>query len=71
MQNANDANASAVEIIFEKSPASEDEPALVTNISLRNNGRPFDGNDWDRLRRIAEGNPDEQKVSFFPLSTSG
>lgn len=28
----------------------------------RNNGMPFRTQDWDRLRKIAEGNPDETKV---------
>lgn len=32
---------------------------------MRNNGRPFDANDWSRLKKIAEGNPDEQKIGFF------
>jgi hypothetical protein len=49
-----------------------------------NNGRPFSNDDFTRLRRIAEGNPDEQKIGFFgvgfyslfsiceePLVTSG
>lgn len=37
----------------------------VTAVTLRNNGRPFDENDWSRLKKIAEGNPDETKVGFF------
>ncbi|KAJ1550235.1 hypothetical protein HK405_001091, partial [Cladochytrium tenue] len=35
------------------------------SIVYRNNGRPFAGEDWGRLRKIAEGNPDEQKIGFF------
>ncbi|KXS11237.1 hypothetical protein M427DRAFT_115056 [Gonapodya prolifera JEL478] len=34
-------------------------------VVYRNNGKPFSGQDWGRLRKIAEGNPDEQKIGFF------
>jgi hypothetical protein len=36
-------------------------------IQVRNNGRVFAPEDWNRLKKIAEGNPDEQKVSIFFL----
>lgn len=63
IQNANDAGAHNVEIIFEEGQAlSSGQVPLISSITLRNNGRPFDSNDWNRLRKIAEGNPDEQKV---------
>lgn len=32
---------------------------------FKNNGRPFSGDDWSRLRRIAEGNPDPDKIGAF------
>lgn len=32
---------------------------------VTNNGQPFSGNDWSRLKRIAEGNPDETKIGAF------
>jgi hypothetical protein len=32
-------------------------------VQVRNNGRVFSREDWHRLKKIAEGNPDEQKVS--------
>ena len=35
---------------------------VVTQVIYRNNGMPFRTQDWDRLRKIAEGNPDETKV---------
>lgn len=74
LQNANDALATALEIIFEEqegrssllegaSEASSSSP-LISQIIIRNNGRPFSQDDWRRLKRIAEGNPDEQKVLF-------
>ncbi|KAJ3193124.1 hypothetical protein HK101_005381 [Irineochytrium annulatum] len=37
----------------------------VTSVTYKNNGRPFSGDDWNRLKKIAEGNPDEAKVGFF------
>ncbi len=36
--------------------------SAITSIIVRNNGRPFSDDDWRRLKSIAEGNPDEQKV---------
>jgi hypothetical protein len=32
---------------------------------VTNNGTPFGVNDWARLKRIAEGNPDETKIGAF------
>jgi len=32
---------------------------------VTNNGTPFNENDWTRLKRIAEGNPDETKIGAF------
>lgn len=32
---------------------------------FRNNGKPFNGDDWNRLRRIAEGNPDPDRIGAF------
>lgn len=34
-------------------------------VVYENNGRPFSEPDFARLRKIAEGNPDEQKIGFF------
>ena len=36
---------------------------------VKNDGLAFREEDWQRLKRIAEGNPDEQKIGglfFFP-----
>ena len=38
---------------------------LVTRVTYRNDGHPFRPQDWSRLRKIAEGNPDETKVGAF------
>ena len=32
---------------------------------VTNNGQPFGQSDWTRLKRIAEGNPDETKIGAF------
>jgi len=37
----------------------------VTRVTYRNDGHPFRPQDWSRLRKIAEGNPDETKVGAF------
>ncbi|CAL5868898.1 uncharacterized protein PFLUO_LOCUS3125 [Penicillium psychrofluorescens] len=81
IQNAADANATKVTIKFETlpsttvpSPSSTDPTALlkhtIANHTLRrllvsNNGLPFSEKDWARLKRIADGNPDETKIGAF------
>ncbi|OAV92499.1 hypothetical protein PTTG_01164 [Puccinia triticina 1-1 BBBD Race 1] len=37
----------------------------ISRVLVRNNGIPFRGQDWARLRKIAEGNPDESKIGAF------
>ncbi|KAI9728782.1 MAG: hypothetical protein M1828_002888 [Chrysothrix sp. TS-e1954] len=81
IQNAADASASKVVIRFETlpshnvpTPQSNDATARLKHIVLHhtlrrvlvsNDGQPFAENDWARLRRIAEGNPDETKIGAF------
>jgi hypothetical protein len=60
LQNANDAGATAVEIIYHQ---DTDSAQQATVLEVRNNGKPFSADDWLRLRRIAEGNPNVDKVS--------
>ena len=38
---------------------------IVTNVTYRNNGLRFRPQDWSRLKKIAEGNPDESKIGAF------
>ena len=38
---------------------------LVTKALYRNDGMPFRKEDWARLSKIAEGNPDPSKVGAF------
>ncbi|PLW32719.1 hypothetical protein PCANC_19560 [Puccinia coronata f. sp. avenae] len=88
LQNADDASANSVEIMFLSNAASNSTqtnsqpitqssssissstlPDLTTHkisrVLVRNNGIPFRDQDWARLRKIAEGNPDESKIGAF------
>ena len=65
--------ASAVQIEFiskkEKSKSITSyfwsKASTIETVVYKNNGRPFSEDDFGRLRKIAEGNPDEQKIGFF------
>lgn len=55
-------------------PSNTSQPALLKHtlqnhtlkrLVVTNNGTPFNENDWNRLKRIAEGNPDETKIGAF------
>ncbi|CAB4394655.1 unnamed protein product [Rhizophagus irregularis] len=59
MQNSDDAESSSVKIIFETNGSK------ITRILFKNNGFAFRSEDWNRLVKIAEGNPDEQKIGAF------
>eukprot|EP01137_Pigoraptor_chileana_P003951 Opistho-2@44912 len=61
LQNSNDAGATHAEIEFVCAPGNRKAMSVV----YRNNGRPFRKEDWGRLKKIAEGNPDENKIGFF------
>ncbi|KAI1390921.1 uncharacterized protein F4822DRAFT_166828 [Hypoxylon trugodes] len=81
IQNAADAQATTVKIKWETLPStqvalptttdrSEILKHIIANHTLRrlvvqNNGQPFTKTDWGRLKRIAEGNPDETKIGAF------
>lgn len=66
IQNANDAGATEVQIEFKTTPEdSSFKKSLIKSIIIRNNGRAFTDDDWRRLKKIAEGNPDEQKVLLY------
>ena len=81
LQNAADASATRVTIKFETIPSStvpvpqDATPSrllkhtishhTLKRLLISNNGQAFDENDWSRLRRIAEGNPDETKIGAF------
>ncbi|KAK3709574.1 hypothetical protein LTR37_010795 [Vermiconidia calcicola] len=81
IQNAADAQASKVTIRFETSPSSSVPLPQSQNsgehlkhvllhhtiktLLVTNDGDTFNENDWQRLKRIAEGNPDETKIGAF------
>ncbi|KAL2067761.1 hypothetical protein VTL71DRAFT_15857 [Oculimacula yallundae] len=81
IQNAADAQATTVTIKFETLPSPTIPLSNTTNNSevlkhvllhhtlrrllVTNNGQAFGVNDWSRLKRIAEGNPDETKIGAF------
>jgi len=81
LQNAADAQASTVVIKFETLPSAQVPLSNTTNsaeilkhvllhhtlrrLLVTNDGLPFGVNDWSRLKRIAEGNPDETKIGAF------
>lgn len=81
IQNAADASATKVSIKFETLPSTtvplppaSDPSAQLKHVLLHhtlsrllvsNNGEAFGENDWSRLKRIAEGNPDETKIGAF------
>jgi hypothetical protein len=63
LQNSNDADATTAEIYFSTSKDGN----IVEQVVYRNNGMPFRTQDWSRLRKIAEGNPDVSKVGAFGM----
>ncbi|KAJ7072465.1 hypothetical protein C8F01DRAFT_1104075 [Mycena amicta] len=75
LQNSDDAQSKQVEIHFKQQPLDEtklDEnklPNLKTALCqqwlFKNDGIPFRKDDWNRLKKIAEGNPDEDKIGAF------
>jgi len=81
IQNAADASATKVTIRFETIPSAtiplpqDASPSsllkhavqhhTLKRLVVTNNGQPFNENDWTRLKRIAEGNPDETKIGAF------
>lgn len=81
IQNAADAQATTVKIKFETLPSISVPTPSTTSRSdalkhvilhhtlkrllITNNGQPFNDQDWSRLKRIAEGNPDETKIGAF------
>lgn len=81
IQNAADAQATTVMVKYETLPSTQVPIPNTTSRSellkhvvshhtarrlvVQNNGQPFTKTDWGRLKRIAEGNPDETKIGAF------
>ncbi|KAI8644601.1 hypothetical protein BD408DRAFT_383483 [Parasitella parasitica] len=69
MQNADDASSTSISIHFQSCSPDDTKTlnlsAKCKQIVFKNNGMAFRPEDWQRLKRIAEGNPDEQKIGAF------
>ncbi|KAK5827481.1 hypothetical protein F5H01DRAFT_331562 [Linnemannia elongata] len=70
MQNSDDAGAKGIEVVFETAAPNSQETApnlsaKITRVLFKNNGMDFRPEDWNRLKKIAEGNPDESKIGAF------
>jgi len=76
LQNSNDAEATNAEVHFTTTAAADKGSSsststiststpIVEQVMYRNNGMPFRDQDWARLKKIAEGNPDVSKVGAF------
>jgi hypothetical protein len=81
IQNAADAQATTVKIKWETLPSTQvplpttaSKSELIKHaishhtlrrLVVQNNGQPFTPTDWGRLKKIAEGNPDETKIGAF------
>ncbi|KAL2268573.1 hypothetical protein VTJ83DRAFT_3419 [Remersonia thermophila] len=81
IQNAADAQATTVRVRWETLPSTQVPLPATTSDSdilrhvichhtlrrlvVQNNGQPFSKTDWARLKKIAEGNPDETKIGAF------
>ncbi|GBC47128.1 uncharacterized protein OCT59_002225 [Rhizophagus irregularis] len=61
LQNSDDAESKSIQIKFETEPNTD----KVTRILFKNDGFHFRPEDWERLKKIAEGNPDEKKIGAF------
>ncbi|KAF8431325.1 hypothetical protein L210DRAFT_3651207 [Boletus edulis BED1] len=74
LQNSDDARCDSAEIRFESAAFSPlDAEAMMDDLdtthvvrwTFRNHGKPFRPQDWQRLPRIALGNPDRTKIGAF------
>ncbi|SPO26201.1 uncharacterized protein UTRI_02477 [Ustilago trichophora] len=77
LQNADDAGATHCELRFESqrsqaasSSSTATNDATLSNWVFRNDGKPFGKDDWSRLRRIAEGNPDPDRIGAFGVGST-
>ncbi|KAG1813853.1 uncharacterized protein BJ212DRAFT_1364045 [Suillus subaureus] len=72
LQNADDAGAENFDIVFESLHRCASNgttqglnSAKVFKWLVKNDGAQFQPDDWKRLTKIAEGNPDERKIGAF------
>ncbi|KNC32236.1 hypothetical protein FF38_09207, partial [Lucilia cuprina] len=69
LQNSADAQAHTATISFESKEVITDPLKLhqcsISKLSFSNDGLEFINDDWNRLREIASGNPNETKIGAF------
>lgn len=69
LQNSADAQAKAASIRFETSSTDESVSKIhglpINRLTFSNDGLDFNEGDWNRLREIASGNPNETKIGAF------
>ncbi|KAH7102661.1 hypothetical protein BKA62DRAFT_97201 [Auriculariales sp. MPI-PUGE-AT-0066] len=76
LQNSDDAEAEIAEIHFRTRDYRDEKVSRKGNLPdlgktivheyvFRNSGNDFTEQDWNRLKKIAAGNPDEQKIGAF------
>lgn len=72
LQNSDDACSRHVEIHYQtlSDPVGYEDMSQVTKrlccqLVFKNDGVLFREEDWQRISRIAEGNPDEEKIGAF------
>lgn len=73
LQNSADAKAQDVVISFSstipgglsKDRITDVGSCTVDRLTVKNNGQYFEEDDWNRLKEIAKGNPDESKIGAF------
>jgi len=67
-QNADDAQASAVQIHFQTArqvPVTALTTGPITRIVIKNDGIVFRDEDWRRLKTIADGQPNVESIGAF------
>ncbi|CCM02906.1 uncharacterized protein FIBRA_05020 [Fibroporia radiculosa] len=64
-KRGNNEEAYNAESSNEKKHELDQKAALVHQWTFRNDGMSFRDEDWNRLKKIAEGNPDEEKIGAF------
>lgn len=69
LQNSADAQANAASIQFETPSTDKSVSQIhglpINRLTFSNDGLDFDVSDWNRLREIASGNPNETKIGAF------
>ncbi|KAI0933780.1 hypothetical protein AcW1_005516 [Taiwanofungus camphoratus] len=65
LEGQNKEQPSQVDLVHNKKQSLDEKANLVHQWKFQNNGLIFRDEDWNRLKKIAEGNPDEEKIGAF------